>query len=234
MPSSRPIAVLFDLDGTLIDTIELIMTSMRHAFSTRVGRRPTDAEWVQGIGKPLRGQMRLWAESDEEAERLIAAYREYQTAHHDRLCRCYDEIPEALEALRGAGHPMAVVTSKGDHLAHRALAHVGLDRYIQLVIGCDSTTRHKPEPEPVLLALDRIGYRPEEAVYVGDSIWDVAAGRAAGTETVAVTWGAFTREQLEPSEPDHWLDRPAELPALIERLQARRRPPAEATTPAGA
>ncbi len=220
---SAPLAVLFDLDGTLVDTIELILSSARHAFSTRDGRRPTDAEWVLGIGTPLLTQMRSWCESDEEALALVAAYRVHQTEHHDRLCRAYDDIPDAVDALHRAGHPMAIVTSKADYLARRALALVGLDRYIPVVIGCDATTRHKPDPEPVHLALEHLGRAAGEAVFVGDSIFDIAAGKAAGVATVAVTWGAFTRAQLEPATPDHWLDRPAELPGLVERLDARLR-----------
>src|SRR5688500_10669099 len=113
---------------------------------------------------------------------------------------------------------MAIVTSKSDAIARRSLSYLALDRYFPVVVGVDSTTRHKPDPEPVLLALDRLGVRPSEAVFVGDSPHDVRAGNAAGVVTVAALWGPFSREALEPAAPSHYLRCLAELPALLERI----------------
>jgi pyrophosphatase PpaX len=103
-------------------------------------------------------------------------------------------------------------------IARRGLAWTGLDAYVPLVVGADDTTRHKPDPEPVRVALDRLGHPPEEALFVGDSPFDMAAGRAAGVLAVAACWGPFPRAELEVAGADHFLDSLAELPGLLDRL----------------
>ena len=204
---ARPAAVLFDLDGTLIDSIALILGSMRHAFARCDRMIPADDEWLTGVGIPLRTMFQRYAASEVEIDRLIAAYREHQLANHDSLVRCYDEVPQTLAKLEQAGHPLAVVTSKGDMLARRGLELVGIASHFATIVSCDSCARHKPHPEPVLTALDRLGYEPEEALFVGDSVHDIEAGNAAGVETVAALWGPFTREQLAIARPDRFINR---------------------------
>ena len=220
MPA-RPFAVLFDLDGTLIDTVELLLDSVRHAFRGHPGRVPTEAEWVAGIGTPLATQLRPYAADDAQLAALVEGYRGYQREHHDRLTRPFPGVLETVATLRARGHPLAIVTSKGDEIAHRSLKHVGLLPSMDAVIGCDSCSRHKPEPEPVLVALERLGYAPDEALFVGDSPHDMASGRAAGVVTVAALWGPFTREMLAPTAPDFYIERITDLPALVERLGGR-------------
>ena len=209
--SKRPAAVLFDLDGTLIDSIELILGSMRYAFVKCESPAPSNDEWLTGVGIPLRTMFQRYASEDPEIDRLIAAYREHQLANHDSLVRCYDEVPQTLAALEAAGHPLAVVTSKGDVLAKRGLELVGIADYFDTIVSCDSCTRHKPHPEPVLTALSRLGYAPHEALFVGDSVHDIEAGNAAGVESVAALWGPFSREQLSVAEPDRFIDRIGDL-----------------------
>ena len=209
--SARPAAVLFDLDGTLIDSIALILGSMRHAFAKCERVIPSDDEWLTGVGIPLRTMFQRYASADIEIDRLIAAYREHQFANHDSLVRCYDEVPQTLAALELAGHPMAVVTSKGGLLARRGLELVGIATHFTTIVSCDSCTRHKPHPEPVMTELERLGYEPDEALFVGDSVHDIEAGNAAGVETVAALWGPFSREQLAVARPDRYIDRIGDL-----------------------
>jgi pyrophosphatase PpaX len=220
---NRPLAVLFDLDGTLIDSIELIMNSAKHAFRGRTANVPSDEEWLAGVGTPLATMFRRWARDEGEVEALIGSYREYQLANHDRLVRCYDTVVETVDDLRRAGHPAAIVTSKTQWLARRGLEHVGLGAHFDVIVGCDSCERHKPDPQPVLVALDQLGYAPDESVFVGDSIHDMEAGNAAGVTTVAALWGPFSRETLAAAHPGHFLHRMAELPGLLGRLQTGRK-----------
>ena len=201
--------VLFDLDGTLIDSIQLILKSAEHAFAERVaaGRPgPTRDEWLAGVGRPLATMFRQFAESDEEVDRLTMRYREYQLAHHDRLMRAYAGVPEMLATLRANGHRLGIVTSKGDAMARRGLDHVGILQHFEVIVGCDSSTRHKPDPEPVHLALERLGARPSEAAFVGDSVHDMEAGRAAEVVTIAALWGPFPRATLEPAAPSFYAE----------------------------
>lgn len=207
--------VLFDLDGTLIDSIELILTSARYAFDKLDRPAPTDAEWLAGVGIPLRTMFGRYARDEAERESLIAAYREYQMPNHDRLVRAYDGVVETVRALRDRGHDLGVVTSKSEALALRGLACVGLARYMDTIVGCDSCTRHKPDPEPVRLALHRLACAPGDAVFVGDSVHDVVAGNAAGVTTVAALWGPFRRDELAPGNPSHYAATISELSGLF-------------------
>ena len=215
-------AILFDLDGTLIDSITLIAESARHAFAEHQGPRPTDAEFMGMVGMPLRAMLGHWCGHDEAViDALQARYREHQTANHDRLVRCYDDVLDTVTALRDAGYLIGVVTSKGEKLAARGLEHAGLAHLMDVVIGLESCTRHKPDPEPVRVALERLGVEPSHAMYIGDSPYDMLAGRAAGVTTVAALWGPFGREELAATEPDYWLERITELPAIVEALAER-------------
>jgi pyrophosphatase PpaX len=201
----RP-TVLFDLDGTLLDSIELILNSARHAFQKLDRNPPSDDEWRAGVGIPLFKMFARYARDEADVATLIGAYREYQLANHDRLTRCYDDVVATVIELHTRGHEIAIVTSKSEALAMRGLVHVGLARYMDTIVGCDASTRHKPDPEPVRIALQRLECRPEDAIFVGDSIHDIAAGNAAGVRTVAATWGAGTRGELEPANPTMILD----------------------------
>lgn len=213
---TRP-AILFDLDGTLIDTIELILSSARHAFEGWPRGIPTDEDWVRGIGTPLVQQLRAYTETEDEVVVLLERYRRYQAEHHDRLTRCYDDVPEILETLTARGHKFAIVTSKASPIAHQSLKFVGIDDYFPVVVGYDETTRHKPDPEPVNVALSRLGASAEQAVFVGDSPHDIHAGKAAGVVTIAALWGPFDRETLADARPDHFIGCMADLPGVLDR-----------------
>ncbi|HSJ65994.1 MAG TPA: HAD-IA family hydrolase [Gemmatimonadaceae bacterium] len=213
---SSPLALLFDLDGTLVDSIELIRSSFRHACATVLAREIAEEDWLAGVGTPLRTQMQGFARDETETDALIAAYRSHQLAHHDRLLAEYAGVREALETLRREGHSMAIVTSKAHALAVRALERMRLSEFMDAVIGCDSCTRHKPDPEPVRIALERLGARPRDAVFIGDSPHDIAAGNAAGVTTVGVLWGPFPRSAL--GRAHHLIEHPSALPPLVRAL----------------
>jgi len=215
---SRPLpAVLFDLDGTLIDTIELIVSSARHAFEGWPGVTFTDADWIHGIGTPLVDQLRGYVAHEDDVAVLLERYRAYQHIHHDRLTRCYDDVPGVIAQLSERGYPLGIVTSKATLIAKRSLEWVGLDRFFPVVVGYDETRRHKPDPEPVLAALERLGAAADRAVFVGDSPHDIHAGNAAGVLTVAALWGPFDRETLAAAQPNHFIGCLPELPAVLDR-----------------
>ena len=211
-------AVLFDLDGTLIDSIDLIVNSALYAFDKCGHPPPTAEQWVSDLGLPLRAMFSRFTSDEAAMADLVAGYREYQLANHDRLVRPYEEVEATVRTLHERGYAVAVVTSKAEPLAHRGLAHVGLDGFFDVVVGLESCTRHKPDPEPVRIALGRLGIRPGAAAFVGDSPHDMTAGRAAGVTTVAAMWGPFSRAQLAHSEPDYYIERMSELLAVAETL----------------
>lgn len=213
----RPLAVLFDLDGTLLDTVPFILAAVRHAFDG-YPRAPTDADWIEGIGTPLKDQLAQFAVRPEDVEGLYERYRSFWLGRHDEYTKPFHGAVELVKRLHAAGHPLGVVTAKIEVGAHRSLRHVGLDAYMGAVIAADSGVPAKPAPDGVVLAARRLDREPGEAVFVGDSPHDVAAGNAAGAVTVAALWGACSRAQLAVASPRHYVASIRELDALLARL----------------
>lgn len=202
--------VLLDLDGTVIDSVALIRESHRHAVRTVLGQELADERLVANVGRPLIEQMRAF--SPERAQELLDVYKEWNHAHTAELLLAYEGLEDALRTLRAAGVRLGVVTSKSHptvDLAWRVLPT--LEACFEVVVAAEDTHRHKPDPEPVRLALERLGAGANGACYVGDSPFDLRAGRAAGIATIAVTWGFFARDDLEAEDPDVIVETPGEL-----------------------
>jgi pyrophosphatase PpaX len=206
---------LFDLDGTLIDSIRLILDSYHHTLSRHNLPARTDEEWLRGVGTPLQAQFAAWGESPELLEAMIATYRAFNLEHHDRMVTIYPGVLEALREIRAGGIQTGLVTSKNRHGALRGLKLVGLETLMDVLVCADEVANPKPHPEPVELAVNLLGANPEATVYVGDSIHDMISGRAAGVRTAAALWGPFKRPHLESARPDYWLETPAELIGLF-------------------
>lgn len=208
-------AALFDLDGTLIDSIGLIESSYRHALVAHGHPLPERDAWLEWLGRPLALQFGELCGGDErQVERMIATYRAHNFAHHDAVVTAFPGALEAVRELCERGVRLAIVTSKRSDGARRGLAHCGFAELFEVVVAVDDVVRGKPDPEPVTLALARLGVDASRAVFVGDSPHDLAAGRAAGTRTAAVLWGPFPRARLERESPDLWLADPREIAAL--------------------
>ena len=217
--TQSPAAILFDLDGTLVDSIELIVAAAMNAFACRPGPCPSEAQIRSTIGRPLPTTFGPWLVDDDDLPFLISKYREYQLEHHDRLTNAYDGIVDAVSALHTLGHPMGIVTSKVGFMAERALVHTGLASYMRCIIASDSTEKHKPDPEPVIVALERLESTPGAAVFVGDSPYDMQSARAAGVHALGVAWGAFTAGTLQDAGAEVVLERPADLVPYLRRFQ---------------
>lgn len=205
---------LFDLDGTLIDSTDLIMEAFRHTMRTHLGAVPDENRWRAGFGRPLRPQLANFARDAGQASRMVDTYRDFTDEHHDRLLRPFPGIDDALAALRRGGARLGIVTSKTNGLARRGLARCGLDGRFDALVGMDDVQPHKPHPAPVLAALRQLSADAGRAVFIGDSPYDIQAGRAAGVRTAAVLWGAFSRKELDPQSPDYWLTNQAGIAAL--------------------
>ncbi len=206
---------LFDLDGTLIDSIRLILDSYHHTLAAHGLPQRTDEDWLRGVGTPLNVQFAEWHDQGM-LDALIATYREYNLANHDRMVTVYPGIVAAVDAIRRAGRRTGLVTSKNRSGAQRGLALAKLEPMMDVLVCADEVANPKPHPEPVEKALALLGADPATTVYVGDSIHDMVSGRDAGVRTAAALWGPFGREHLAGATPDYWLESPADLLALLE------------------
>jgi len=205
--------VLFDLDGTLADTIPLIVASYQHAFRTVLAEEVEEGRARAWIGRPLLPA--LLEESPEHGHELDRVYREWNLANTPSLIRRYPGVPELLAQLTAAGVTCAVATSKRRETARLALVGVGIDHLVDVVAGLEDTAAHKPAPDPLLFAAASLGVDPAHCVYVGDATVDVLAARAAGMAAVAVTWGAGEREALVAAGPDALVDTVADLATYL-------------------
>jgi len=207
---------LFDLDGTLIDSVRLILDSYHHTLAAHGIPPRSDDDWLRGVGTPLSVQFAEWRDDRGTLDALIATYRAYNLAHHDRMVTVYPGVAAAIEAIRAAGHRTGLVTSKNRQGALRGLTLVKLERMMDVLVCADEVTNPKPHPEPVEKALALLGADAGTTVYVGDSIHDMMSGRAAGVRTAAALWGPFGRSHLEGAAPDFWLETPADLLTLLD------------------
>jgi pyrophosphatase PpaX len=213
--STRFRIVLFDLDGTLIDSGPIILASMQHAVRTVLGREiPSDELQMSIGGQGIVAQMT--AIDPEHADELLEAYKEHNDGLHETL-EAFDDLLALLPGLKAEGRKLGIVTAK----RHRTVG-LALDRFpalasaFDVVIGFEDTELHKPEPEPVLLAVEKLGGSPEDAVYVGDSPFDIGAAKAAGVFAVAVGWGGIHPDgRLLAEEPDAFVRTPEELLGVI-------------------
>lgn len=206
-------AVLFDFDGTLVDTTELIYQSMRHAAGEVLGYEPPREVLMQYVGQPLQRQMELL--DAERAGELAAAYQAHNEAYHDHYIREFPGVPEALSRVREAALRSAVVTSKRRPMVRMAVdAFPELGDLVEHFVTAEDTGLHKPHPDPLLKALELLGgMDPYHAAYIGDSPYDMAAADAAEMLSVGVSWGAFSEETLRAAGADYVLDN---LPEAVE------------------
>jgi pyrophosphatase PpaX len=208
-------AVLYDFDGTLADTTELVMNCFRHTMATHLGEVPPMEEWLRGFGTPLEVQMARFARHADEVERMIATYRDYQEEHAKRYLVPFPGAMETVDALKAAGLPLAIVTSRHRESTLRAMDLCGLTRHFDLIVAPEDVGNPKPHPEPVLFALDRLGVSAENAIFVGDSPHDLASGREAGTLPAGALWGPFPRAALEAERPDYLLEAQEEVLEVV-------------------
>jgi len=211
MPSNLPRwpVVVFDLDGTLVDTIGLIIASYQHTFTTVLGVHEDEARIRAWIGQPL---IRAFREvSPERADELHATYLAWNHANTERLIRRYPDVDSVLARLLAGGVRVGVATSKLREPALTALRLAGLDHHVGVLVTIEDTDRHKPDPQPLLCAAERLGAVPEEAVYVGDAVVDIQAARNAGMAAIGVTWGAGTWDAVRDAQPDVVVDTVGQL-----------------------
>ena len=207
--------VLYDFDGTLADTTELVMECYRLTMTEHLGEVPPVEEWLRGFGTPLEVQMNRFARDPIQCEAMIASYRLHQEDHAERFIRPFEGVLETLDRLREMDLALAIVTSRHRESTLRALDLCGITDHFPVIVSPEDVASPKPHAEPVLHALERLGSAAQEAIFIGDSPHDIASGREAGTATAGALWGPFAREVLEAERPDHLLSHPTGVLRLV-------------------
>jgi pyrophosphatase PpaX len=204
--------VLFDLDGTVVDTGAIILASMRHAVETVLDGSYSDEQLMAAVGGPgLEAQMH--ALDPQRVDELVRVYRAHNEPLHETIAVC-EGMDAVLDELRDRGHRLGVVTAKRRSTVELAFARVPVEHLFETVVGGDETAEHKPHPAPLLLALERLGAEPDSAAYVGDSPFDMQAAKAGGLYAIGVSWGRIHgAEKL--TDADVVVDHPRELLELV-------------------
>jgi pyrophosphatase PpaX len=209
--------VLFDLDGTLIDTNELIISSFLHTFEHYYPNQYKREDVLPFLGPTLRETFETLDAS--KLDDMIATYRTYNLAHHDTLVTEFPTVLETVKVLKETGYKVGIVTTKLSDVVMKGLKLTKLDSYFDVIVALDHVKKAKPDPEPIIKALEQLSSKPEEAIMVGDNYHDILAGKNAGTQTAGVAWTIKGRDYLEQFNPDYILE---EMVDLLEILEDKR------------
>ena len=203
--------VLFDLDGTLLDSADMIADSLAHAITTHTGSVPNRTELMEGIGTPLVDQLAhharaLGYEDPAFVDTLVQTYLDDNLARHDDEIKVFDGAKATLQHLKSAGHVLGIVTSKPVSTATRGLNLFDLTEFFDVIVGCDSVRLHKPDPAPVLFALDALSQPADDTIFIGDSTHDIHSGNRANVATMGVLWGPYSRQVLQSANPTYMVN----------------------------
>jgi pyrophosphatase PpaX len=205
--------ILFDLDGTLIDTNELIISTYLHTLEKYFPGKYRREDVLPFLGPTLH---EVFGNMDpDRVEEMVLEYRTYNLANHDALVKEFVGVMETIEILKKKGYKLAIVTTKREDVAFKGLRLMNLDPFFDVMIAYDHVKKVKPDPEPIFLALEKLGSKPEDALMVGDNFHDVLAGKNAGTKTAGVAWTIKGREYLAKYEPDYMLENMKDLLTIL-------------------
>lgn len=202
--------VLFDNDGTLVDTRDIILASFHHTLQSCLGKDWPDEEILKLVGIPLSDQLPHFTDDKSKIEEMLVVYRAHNKSIHDVGIKPYQNCREALSKMKDTGLILGVTTSKKKDMCVRGLEILNIRDVMEIVVGCDETEKHKPEPDPLLYTAKELGLQPSECAYVGDAPFDVRAANSAGFTSIAEDWGMFNASDLKPYDPDYichgWLE----------------------------
>ncbi|MDR7079989.1 pyrophosphatase PpaX [Neobacillus niacini] len=205
--------ILFDLDGTLIDTNELIISTYLHTLEKYYPGNYAREDVLPFLGPTLH---EVFGNMDpDRVEEMVLEYRAYNIANHDLMVKEFAGVVETLQILKEKGYKLGIVTTKRHDVALKGIHLMKLDTFFDVVVAYDHVKNVKPDPEPIYFALEQLNSKPEEAMMVGDNYHDVLAGKNAGTKTAGVAWTIKGREYLAKYEPDYMLENMSDLLTIL-------------------
>ncbi|MGB5945804.1 pyrophosphatase PpaX [Paenisporosarcina sp.] len=213
--TSQPITtLLFDFDGTLLDTNELIIQTFLSVLGKRYPGRFAREDVLHFIGPSLK---QTFDDIDESlTDELILEYRAWNIEMHDQMVVEFDGVSETLRLLKARGLKMAIVSTKKHDIILRGLKFMGIEDIFEIVIALDDVVNPKPNPEPILLALERLNATPQEALMIGDNSHDIEGGQNALVRTAGVSWTVKGEEYLATFKPTYMLKHISDLLEIVE------------------
>ncbi|MEI2399625.1 pyrophosphatase PpaX [Paenibacillus phytohabitans] len=208
--------VLFDLDGTIVNTNELIISSFMHALKENNLPALTREEIIPHMGNTLQQQMSAFS-GLQDTSVLELSYRSYNYAHHDELIRSFPHVNETMEGLLSRGIKLGIVTTKIRPTTLKALEMFDLLKYMETIVTVNDVSQAKPHPEPVLTAVSNLGVDPARTLMVGDSAVDIQSAKAAGVRVAAVAWSLKGEEMLRKYNPDYIIHDMKDLYTIVEQ-----------------
>lgn len=212
--STQVNTVLLDLDGTLIDTNELIIDSFLYTLNNYYPEKYKRNDVLPFMGPTLRETFE--SINPEKVDEMIEVYREFNIRNHDLLVKEFPGVFETIQALKNAGFKIGIVTTKVLRTVEKGLKLTKLDQFFDVIVALDHVQKAKPDPEPIHKALELLGSSPDEAIMVGDNSHDILGGKNAGTKTAGVAWSLKGKEFLLGFEPDYILENMTDLLKILE------------------
>ena len=206
-------ALLFDFDGTLLNTNDLIIQTFMHVLEERFPGQYKPEDCLRFIGPSLKETFEEI--TPNEVEEMIEKYRQWNHEHHDELITEFDGVIETLEELRALGIRLAIVSTKRRDTIKRGLSIMGANDYFEFLVGTEDVKNVKPDPEPVLLAIEKLGVSKEDVMMIGDNHHDILAGKNAGVKTAGVAWSLKGEEYLKEFKPDYILQHMSDLLSIV-------------------
>lgn len=205
--------ILFDLDGTLIDTNELIITTYLHTLEKYYPSKYQREDVLPFLGPTLH---EAFGSIDPDlVEEMVLEYRAFNIANHDELVTEFAGVFETVQSLKDKGYKLGIVTTKRHDVTLKGLRLMDLERFFEVVVTYDHVSKTKPDPEPIFKALEQLDSTPEETMMVGDNYHDILAGKNAGTVTAGCAWSIKGREYIAKYEPDYILENMADLLTIL-------------------
>ncbi|PYF05970.1 pyrophosphatase PpaX [Ureibacillus chungkukjangi] len=207
-------ALLFDFDGTLLNTNDLIIQTFMHVLEERFPGQYSPKDCMNFIGPSLRETFEQL--TPNEIDEMIEKYRQWNYANHDNLVTEYDGVVDTLEKLKQKGIRLAIVSTKRRDTIEKGLELMGAKHLFEFWVGVDSVKNVKPDPEPVLLAIEKLGVSKEDVLMIGDNYHDILAGKNAGVKSAGVAWSIKGEEYLKQFDPDYMLQHMSDLLTIVE------------------
>jgi len=206
-------ALLFDFDGTLLNTNELIIQTFMHVLEDKFPGKYQPEDCLQFIGPSLRETFSKL--TPDEVDEMIQKYRDWNFENHDRLCKEYPGVVETLTELKEMGIRIVIVSTKGRDGIKRGIKFLGIEHLVEFFIGIEDVSKVKPDPEPVLLAIEKLGVEKDEVIMIGDNYHDIEAGHNAGVKSAGVAWSIKGENYLQQFNPDYMLKSMKDLISIV-------------------